>query len=46
VKALLEIGAPLRGQVVSYDPDHASITTTAVAARPGCAACAPVAAEG
>ena len=46
VKALLEVGTPLRGHVLSYDPDHASITTTAVAARPGCATCAPVAAEG
>ena len=46
VKALVDVGTPLRGHVVSYDPDHASITTTAVAARPGCAACAPVAVEG
>jgi hypothetical protein len=46
VKALLKLGTPLRGRVVSYDPDHADITITAVTARPGCMVCAALAAEG
>jgi hypothetical protein len=46
VKALLDVGTPLRGHVLTYDPDHASVTTAAVAARPGCVACTAAAAKG
>lgn len=46
VKALLEVGTPLRGRVVSYDPAHADITITTVAARPGCTVCAALGAKG
>jgi adenylyltransferase/sulfurtransferase len=39
MKALLGIGTPLRGQVLTYDPGHATLTVSAVAPRPVCARC-------
>lgn len=39
VKALLEIGTPLRGHVLAYDPETASLATTPVAARSECPRC-------
>ena len=37
VKALLEIGTPLRGHVLTYDPESATLVSTVVAAR--CESC-------
>ncbi|MBI3767467.1 MAG: hypothetical protein HY271_03110 [Deltaproteobacteria bacterium] len=39
VKTLVEIGTPLRGHVLTYDPDTASLATTPVAAGSQCPRC-------
>jgi adenylyltransferase/sulfurtransferase len=44
VKALLGIGEPLRGRVLTFEPGDASVTVgTAAPARAGCALCAALA---
>jgi len=40
VKAILDVGAPLTGRVLTYDATTATVTTTPVAARPACPRCA------
>jgi hypothetical protein len=39
VKALLKIGTPLIGHVLTYDAETATVTTTPVAPRAACARC-------
>jgi len=39
VKALLEIGTPLAGQVLAYDPDASGVQIMTVASRADCARC-------
>jgi adenylyltransferase/sulfurtransferase len=45
VKALLAIGTPLAGRVLSYEPSDARIVVSATPSRPGCGACAAAARE-
>ncbi len=40
VKAVLDVGTPLTGRVLTYDATTATVTATAVAPRPTCPRCA------